>query len=218
MPANSGDLDEMPIVHQSDNVGPLNCPDEWLCHWTRARSGPWPDESAEDHLDALILGCDSADHSAFAAIVRIAETGRLLRTALSKNCVSLTEVPLSEFRGRRTYRRHLRRYDFEPWGVAIRKSALARLGAKPVRYLGNPTVDADWNTHPKRDRSGSIDWSLEREWRFPGDIVLTELNPADLVFFVDSQIEANMLGKLLEWPVVVVPNDSEAGNRQKNGK
>jgi len=194
--------------------GPLQQPELWLCHWTRHRRGPWPDESQNDYLDALLLGCASADHSAFAALLRILESARLRTSSLSRQTVSFTEVPLSEFRQRRVYRRHLRRYDFEAWGIAVRRDVLESLGALPVQYLDPDQNESNaqpiWQAHPATDTSGAIDWTEEREWRLPSDLLLHELKPTDITVFVDRDVEMKVVQQAASWNVVAIPAGPKA--------
>jgi hypothetical protein len=190
--------------------GPLHSPDEWLCHWTRPRRGPWPDESADDFWDALIMGCASADHSAVGALLRIIETRQLLPSELSHGAVSWTAVPLNEFGKRRVYRRHLRRYDFEPWGVAVRRSALLNSGCRPVVYV-HPDADDEeengpaWERQPATDSSGRIDWTTEREWRILGCVDLATFVAEDVFIFANSSAETAVLQSVSPWPVIKVP-------------
>ena len=56
--------------------------------------------------------------------------------------VSLTAVPLGEIRTLRTYRSHLSRWDFEPYGICIRRDWLQRRGfvrcSTATRRCGTP--------------------------------------------------------------------------------
>lgn len=182
-------------------------PEEWLCHWTRPRRGPWPDESVDDYWDALIMGCVSADHSALGTLLRIIETRQLLPSEMSHGAVSWTAVPLSEFSERRIYRRHLRRYDFEPWGVAVRRSVLERMGCRPVTYVkpGNNVAEESWQTHPESDASGKIDWTVEREWRIPKCVDLSTISPEHVFVFAATEAEAAALKANSPWPVICTP-------------
>jgi hypothetical protein len=198
----------------------LPCPpaEPWpyLTHCTRRRSGPWPCENEDKFLDDLILDRPGADHSALAALWRIARSGRLMagsefvrgRTPV----VSLTAVPLREIGRLRTYRSHLGRWDFEPYGICIRRDWLERRGTRPVRY-GD---EATWNSLAPADRpffqksashtaSGKrIDWTVEREWRHVGDLALDGI-PADAaLLFVASEAEARHLASSSPWPIVVL--------------
>lgn len=184
-------------------------PDEWLCHWTRPRRGPWPNESVDDYWDALIMGCASADHSALGALLRIMETQQLLPSDMAHGAVSWTAVPLNEFRRHRVYRRHLRRYDFEPWGIALRRSVLEELGCRPVTYLqpGEETTETSWQTHPATDAAGKIDWTTEREWRIHGNVDLKAMPASDIIVFADSEAEAAVLRQTSPWHVMGTPSD-----------
>jgi len=190
----------------------------YLTHCTRRRSGPWPGENEDNFLDDLILDRPGADHSALAALWRIVRSGRLMagsefvrgRTPV----VSFTAVPLPEIGRLRTYRSHLGRWDFEPYGIGIRRDWLERRGTRPVRYGDEATwsrlaladhayfqKNASHTAHGKR-----IDWTVEREWRHVGDLALNGI-PADAArLFVATEAEARQLASSSPWPIVVVPS------------
>ncbi|MCA9172737.1 MAG: hypothetical protein KDB23_33990, partial [Planctomycetales bacterium] len=53
-------------------------------------------------------------------------------------------------------------------------------------------------------RSGrTLDWTVEREWRFWGNVPLSELGPADAFLFVPTQAEALSLQEDSPWSVYV---------------
>lgn len=206
---------------------PLSHPEDWLCHWTRAAQGPWPDETRDDFLDQLILGCASADRSALAAILNIIRTKKLRASSLGIRggyaVVSLTEVPLREFRQRRVFRKHRHRFDFEPFGIAIRKERLKLLGVRPVVY----GTDEDWKaldeeTRPfyqKATRDSSTSNVDEQEWRVSGDVVLADLLAEDVVIFTDLPEQQELLKQCTVWKVIVVPTtmDPAAGDSRGDG-
>ena len=191
---------------------PLSRPEDWLLHWTRATVGPWPDQDEQEFIDELILGCRSSDRSALATLLRIVIEGRLWASSEAIRggfrVVSFTEVPLPEFRSRRTYRKHRRRYDFEPWGIAIRRDILASAGAHPVEYGDEEIWHATNETsRPFFQNVGSGDgWTKdEHEWRIEGHVHLNELPLAAVVVFVDTVAARDIVQKLTEWQVIVVP-------------
>lgn len=205
------DLTEVASGGLTIDNGPLDCPDEWLYHWTRPVAGPWHDQSKDEYLDELILGCDTADRSAIAALMRLISQ-QVIKSSISEQnkpaSVSFTAVPLSEFRRRRVFRGHRQRYDFEPWGIAIRKTALQRLGAEAVIYIEGERDKSNIETkftQPRFDTKKRIDWSEECEWRIEGDLNLNVFSIDDITLFVDRENEANILRKDARWPVVVVP-------------
>ena len=193
------------------NGGPLDRPQDWLCHWTRPCAGPWPGQSVSEYLDELLLGCETSDRSALATLLQIMAHRIVLASVIRKRhqAVSFTAVALSEFRRRRVYRRHRRRYDFEPWGIAVRRDALSDLEIQPVRYGSRDERHPEQSSglfQPATDQSGSIDWREEQEWRLMNDLRLDVLPDAAICLFVDSPAEAEFIRQQGEWPVVVVPD------------
>lgn len=191
---------------------PLTHPADWLLHWTRSTVGPWPNQQEQEFDDELILGCRSSDRSALATLLRIVNEGRLWASSEAirggYRVVSFTEVPLSEFRQRRKYRRHRRRFDFELWGIAIRRDLLTANGARPVIY-GDEEV---WKMLPEQDKpffqnsSAGDGWTLdEREWRITNHVQLKELPATAVMVFVESESAKQIVEMQTDWPVVVIP-------------
>lgn len=206
-PTSAGDPPGAPVT------APLDRPpfDDYLVHWTRPPAGPWPDESEEAYLDRLILGTDCSNRTAFAALCRIVRSGRLIASGhLIRDAtpvVCFTQVPLSEFADRRVFRPHLHRWDFEPYGVAIRRNRLEDLGVRRVIYGS----EADYQSLDSAERpffqkaDSGDDWRAEQEWRHPGTLELTSFEAQDAFVFVPTADEAAVVSRLSAWPVVVVP-------------
>ncbi|MBC8872308.1 MAG: hypothetical protein H8E44_22990 [Planctomycetes bacterium] len=187
----------------------------YLTHCTRRRHGPWPDEDENEFLDDLILDRAGADHSALAALWRIVRSRRLIASADlvrgDTSVVSFTAVPLSEIHQLHAFRSHLGRWDFEPYGVCIRRDWLERRGARPVVYCDEQA----WSDLAIEDRpffqkkesktpSGRlVDWTIEREWRHTGDVPLGEIPEDSALLCVPSESEAEQLAAISRWPVVV---------------
>jgi len=200
----------VPTVAISDSqaFGDSGTADEqYLTHCTRRRKGPWPNQSSDAYLDDLILSRPGSDHSALAALQRIVAGRQLIASGDSirggTNVVSFTSVPLEELQELRVFRSHRGRWDFEPYGISIRKSALRALAESTgdVHRLGEVTYggEEDWRQLHDEERpffqkshsesksgksSNRIDWSAEQEWRFLGNVDLTQIKPTDAFFFV----------------------------------
>ena len=122
--------------------------------------------------------------------------------------VCFADVRLTEIEERRTFRSHLARWDFEPYGIAIRKEFLERQGARAVIY-GD---ESDWEALADVDRpffqratgEGKQDWRSEYEFRVCGDLPLRRIGPDDAVVCVPSLDEAQQIAPLSRWPVVVL--------------
>ena len=211
-PASPATPSQPPATTPCDS-GPLLSPADWLCHWTRPALGPWPGETRLQYLDQLILGQPNSDRSAIATLLRILREARIrgstdaIRGGFT--VTAFTQVPLTEFRERRVFRLHRRRYDFEPWGIAIRRSALMALGARPVIYgtdeLWPQLAPADQPFFQKISLDGSFNSVAEREWRLPGDLSLAHIAPQDLVAFVDTHTDAELIRQHGPWNVLVLP-------------
>ncbi|MBP86205.1 MAG: hypothetical protein CMJ64_05745 [Planctomycetaceae bacterium] len=194
-------------------IMPLPLADNWqfLTHCTRDQIGVWPDETEQQFMDGLLAG-DAVDHSAQATLERILSTQQLLATNQlvrgDTSVVSFTAVPLIDLPKMRTYRSHLGRWDFEPYGLCIRRECLSSCGAEPVQY-GDESL---WETLPEVDRpffqndSGrlGVDWSLEREWRHVGNVDLASLSNDEAFVFVPSQADAERIVAISRWPVTVL--------------
>jgi len=189
----------------------------YLIHCTRAAYRAWPDQSLNDFLDDLIFSSDSADHSALAALRRILIQQQILATSNAIRggtaMVSFTAVRLAEVPGRRTFRVHRGRWDFEPYGICLRQDALEQLETRPVIY-GD---DSDWDGLDASDRpffqrrlsknektGATTDWSQELEWRSLGNVDLRVFDDRSAFVFVPTVEEARMLLPHSRWPVVVL--------------
>ena len=185
----------------------------YLTHCTRAKLFEWSDSSLTADWDRWLLDGLPEAASPWETLLQIARSQRLLASpdmTREKNAtISFSAVPLYDLLSRRTYRSHLRRWDWEPYGVCIRQSALQALGAREVVY-GDETT---WNNlstqtrpwfQPRYSRNGKIDWQEEREWRILGDLRLRKLPWDAAFFFVPTPQEALRLSRIAAWPVAVV--------------
>lgn len=167
---------------------------DFLVHCTRSAPGSWPGQTITHYRDDMLLGdSTTAARDAGAALVRIVRQRRLIASAVASShrapVVCFSEVPLPELLGRRTYRSHLHRWDYEPYGIAIRKSAARRLGMQPCVY--GPASMRDELSADQRYRfqsigsqeDGAVDWSEEKEWRSSTDVDLDQIDPRDVCVF-----------------------------------
>ena len=187
---------------------------EYLIHWTRARCGPWPDQSESDHLDDLIFGESGARHGDVYSLCRILASQRILGssdlTRATSPMVCFSDVSLSELRERTVFRKHLQRWDFVPFGVAIkRKVLIERFGCRPVIYGDQET----WESLSADDRplfqirqssDKKIDWQQEREWRVIGDVDLRQIDLRDAVVFAGNENDLSKLSQLSLFDLMVI--------------
>lgn len=132
---------------------------------------------------------------------RIESSAKWNRT--ETECVSFADVALSQLLSRRTFRSHLGRWDWEPYGILVDRQALKSLGARPVIY-GD---DALYQTLSASDRpffqpaGRDRQWCEEREWRLPGRLRLDLLPACSIRVFVQHKCQAQQFAKRYPWPV-----------------
>ncbi len=186
---------------------------QFLIHWTRQSTGPWPGQPYREFLDDLLFRSPTRGQGGLSTLKRILAqqvirgTNTLSRGTEKVTC--LTSTPLSQYADRRIFRSHLSRWDFEHYGLAIDCEFLKKLGARPVLY----GTDTDWNRLSNLDRpffqletstGTSIDWKAEKEWRVRGDLDLKKIPRHRAFVFVKTKQERTALQKHSRWPVVSV--------------
>jgi hypothetical protein len=197
---------------------PLDTHDEWartdgrwLVHCTRGGHGAWPGETQRQYRDRVLLADRySASSGPLEALIHILRSGRLVASARatrqSHPVVCFSAVPLVELIQRRCFRAHLSRWDYEPYGIAIRLEAAQGIGIQPVIY-GTPEqrvtlARADrFRFHPEGKAN---DWRSEREWRSPATVDLTQLGESDVRVFVRDANDLATLPNIRPWPVTVL--------------
>ena len=215
------DSRQCPLIgHDAKPIAPilteLPNPERFLTHCTRRSKGAWPDQDADDYLNELILGAPTKDRSSLAALGRIVSMQKLLASELSirgaARVVSFTAATLTDLHSMRVFRPHRGRWDFEPYGISIDVDWLVKRGAREVVY-GDDKLWQEMSTEDRpffqKSTSDSIDWTVEKEWRVPGDLDLAEVPTDGAVVFVPNESEARHIAQVSRWPVVIL--------RPKNG-
>jgi hypothetical protein len=195
-------------------VGPISAKlahsEDYLIHTTRTRQVHWPDQSDRDLLDEAFQLHWNPDPRPLDSLLRIARTQRLFATKNHKrgslSTISFTSNSLIDLTKMRTYQPHLARWDWEPYGIAIRADHLRMLGCESVRYLPNQEIDPlspsdQAFCQPLPMRPGDRDWTYEKEWRLAGDLRLARLPEQGVFYFVSEPAEAKTLAHYTRWPV-----------------
>ncbi len=174
---------------------------EYLYHYTRTGSGPWPGETYRQYLLGLLDDRPGSDRSALEVLTRIAQEGllragsRMVRGKTTVICWS--SLPPSELFVMRKWRRGLRRWTVEPYGVAVRRDVLRSLGAKPAIYgsgeLYSKLPEVEKFRFQLSCATPSASWRHEREWRLTGDLALGGIRPEQGFYFVQTAEEAGKL-------------------------
>ena len=186
---------------------------QWLVHLTRANPKEWPDQSETEYLDSLLLGTQSRD--CLATLMRIVCQGRLIagneliRGDFPMVCFSdVNPVTLYQ---QRTFRSHLNRWDYEPYGIAIRKRHIESIGGQPVIYGDQCT----WNVMKENERpyfqkskietgQREIDWRSENEWRVFGDVDLNRISLDDVMVLVETDDDVEKIAPFSRWKLIAL--------------
>lgn len=180
----------------------------WLVHCTRRRDGPWPGESMDQYLDAMLVDHPHATRRApIDALERIVASRRLIAssvaTAKSHPVVCFSAVPLAELLDRRCFRPQLGRWDYEPFGVAIRLSAAKTAGLRPVIYGDGDRRKqlAPSDRYRFHSIGKTFDWRTEREWRSSQSLDLDAFDRSDVRLFAVDSPDARAKLKRSPWPI-----------------
>ncbi|HBE67171.1 MAG TPA: hypothetical protein DDW52_03380 [Planctomycetaceae bacterium] len=209
----SAALDARAIL-QTDDSETGDTATRFLVHCTRAITGPGPGESAEAHRRRLWHSGVTAEHP-LQTLAQIATTGvlrsseTLFRQAGSQHgtaAVCFSAVSLANLLRRRKYQAHLGRWDWEPYGVLVSRTALQSIGAQPVIYGDESTwAELSSDQQPFFQAEGkSKTWRSEQEWRVLSDVRLDSLPANKVCLFVLSQQQAHALSRTTRWPVLWV--------------
>ncbi|TWU16085.1 hypothetical protein [Allorhodopirellula heiligendammensis] len=201
--------------HGSRELQRSSCPpidwSNYLVHCTRAAAGPWPGQSWASYRDDLLLADPAAAaRDAIDTLCRIVRCQRLIAGATTSDqaagvvCFSAVELP--ELLAARTYRSHLHRWDYEPFGIAIERRAALRMGMQPVVY-GDRVTRQKLPTHQRfrfQSAGTTYDWTKEREWRSNTDIDLSRLGMGEVLIFVPDENSARRVGSCNQatWSII----------------
>ena len=191
---------QVPSPEVIAEAGALARTGSYLVHYTRSCPGPWPGQTLAEYCDSLIEAWPLANHTAFDTLVRILErrvihaAGRFTRGGLPVVC--LTELFPSELRDVTRWRTGLLRWSFEPYGIALPKSSLFAMGARPVIYgveEALPDLGRDLVHLFQVQRADGTNWSAEKEWRIASDLRLTGPLLDEMLVLVPSHAEARVV-------------------------
>ena len=173
----------------------------WLNHCTRANFGKIPGESKSKYSARMFIQGETGTGNALDALKMIARSGYLLGNSFGlrtkESSISFSSVPLAELLKRRVFRSHLGRWDWEPYGLSIKRIALEKQGCRPVIYGDDTLFQSLQPKERKYFQSEGKDgqWRQECEWRCFGRISLSSLSSDDVRYFVKTKTEALELSK-----------------------
>ena len=184
---------------------------KYLIHFTRARRGPWPDQSLSQFHDEIMHQPWTDKPSAMGTLIRILEQQRLIGTTdlrrSQQETVCFSQRPIDELPSMRRFQSHLGRWDWEPYGLMIDLDWMVEQGAEQVQYLSPEEAkhrDADSLVYCQvvSSHGGKHDWTQEKEWRVAGDLRLNRVPFEKCFVFVPNDSEAKKIQRLSRWPIL----------------
>ncbi len=168
--------------------------DRYLIHWTRSCTGPFSEERTADYFERVLQ--NASNEGGISTLKRILNerkiraSNRLVRGGYP--VVPFTERRPEELPDLIHWRQGLRRWTYEPYGIALQRGKLIEMGARPVQYADlsdfEHLSEGDrWLFQVAKTRDN--DWSTEREWRIPGDVNLNLFTEDELIVLVRSRSE-----------------------------
>lgn len=188
---------------------------EWLTHWTRAPQSEWAGETRDEYLKSVVLNDSHSERTAYATLKRIIQEQTIRatphNTRVAVSVVCLADIPLTTLATQRIFRPHRGRWDFEQYGICVRKQQVHSIGGRPVIY-GD---EATWKSMPEGERAWfqlkysqaqttSINWTVENEWRLTRDLHLGHLPATDVFAFCSTEEEAIRLRPACPWRVLSI--------------
>lgn len=173
---------------------------DYLYHYTRSCTGPWPGQSYREYLASLLRGDPDSGHTALDTLIRILREGRIRAGARlvrgSEAVVSWTSRSPGELSSIRRWNPALIRWTFEGYGIAVSRRILRKEGAKPTIYGSDSTYSKLREVERYRfqlHRPPDCSWKHEREWRTHGDLILENIPTDEAFLFVSRPDEAARL-------------------------
>jgi hypothetical protein len=184
---------------------------DYITHWTRTCHGPWPGESHFDYYSRLVNSGAHYPNNAFSTLNNILVNKKISASSKkirkSVRCIGFSDLePKSMLKWMRWLPKRVN-WNFEPYGIAIKKDKADQLGIKQVIYGYDDTYDGlPENLKPYFQSRGSkdVDWSEENEWRHIGDLDLSKIPSEDLIFLTWREGEADLLRKITAGEVVAL--------------
>ena len=192
--------DVSPPRYLKDEIGFEPADWDFLTHWTRTCHGPWPGQSNRSFYRNLVKSNSEYPNNAFSTLINLASEN-IIRASSKKMrkgeyAVGFTESDPAKTIGNLRWLSKRTNWNFEPYGIAIRKQVAIELGLRPViygdsdDYLG---LKADDEPYFQSKGRKNVDWSEEKEWRHIGDIDLSKIPGEDIRFLTWRKYEADWI-------------------------
>ncbi|UCE65413.1 MAG: hypothetical protein JSU85_11140 [Candidatus Zixiibacteriota bacterium] len=178
---------------------------DYITHWTRTHHGPWPGESKYDFYRRMVNSESEYPNNAFNSLKNMIQTKKIYasseRIRKSIRCIGFSDLkPESMLKWMRWLPKRVG-WNFEPYGIAIKKEAADKAGMRQVIYGDDELYEKlPENDRPYFQSKGKkdVDWSQESEWRKIGDLNIKYMPEKELALMVWRKTEAQELSKITD--------------------
>jgi hypothetical protein len=178
-------------------------------HWTRTCPGKWPGEKSRNFYDDLLKNNTIYVRNACGTLGKIIREKKIRgsdwKTPGAITISAFTALSPGDAMALMRWRKRYGRYSFEPYGIAVRKEAMAALGAEEVLYtFGTEPSNSNRSfTHAAGEQGH---WVFEKEWRVLGDVCLEAIARNDIIAIVPDRFAAKDLRKKIteDFPVHIL--------------
>jgi len=182
---------------------------DYITHWTHSCHDPWPGQKSSDFYKNLRASGDRYPNDALGTLKNILRQ-KLLRGSATNMRGGLRAVAFSKHPSQKVvslmrWRKRYVRWNFELYGIAIARKTAVEIGIRPVIY-GKPEIykrlaEADKPYFQSEGIDGG-DWREEAEWRFVGDLDISNIDSRDLLIIVATPDEIEPIKQLTDAEVV----------------
>ena len=176
---------------------------DFITHWTRTHYGPWPGEKNAGLYRRLINSGDEYPNNAFNTLLNIAKEKKIRASSNKirdgRPVIGFSDASPSNILKIMRWCPKQVNWNFEPYGVAINRKSAEKLGIRPAIYGNDETYRhlSEFDKPYFQNRGGvEVDWSLEKEWRYAGDLILGKLTENEMAYIVWKQDEAARLNTI----------------------
>ncbi len=179
-----------------------------IAHWTHKFHSPWPNENRFDFY-LRISGSRSYPSTAFDTLCNILDCKTICGSTQNQNerqkAVAFSARPPQEMLSLMTWRSRYNRLNFEPFAIAVKRSAARRMGIRPVIYgprsLYRRLSENDRPYFQNEGAASGGNWKPEQEWRFVGDLPLADFSPEELLIITATAKQAELIDSRFGLPV-----------------
>jgi hypothetical protein len=187
---------------------------DYIVHWTRTHHGPWPGESKYEFYKRLVNSGTEYPNNAFNSLKNMVRERKVYasseRIRKSIRCIGFSDLePESMLKLMRWLPKRVR-WNFEPYGIAVRKVAAEKAGIRQVIYgdddLYEKLSEDDKPYFQSRGKK-DVDWSEEHEWRKIGDLAIGDIPDDNLMLISWRKKEAEELTEITGIRCISLNND-----------